>query len=95
MELSQHPLAAAFPTLSAEQIEGMKEGVIPMTQSEVEAMTATAWFRSLTASQRAAYVVTWMDWPERGSNQYVTKISANSPRAAALATRSAITKARA
>lgn len=95
MELTQHPLATVFPTLSAEQIEGMKEGVIPMTRSEIEAMASTDWFRSLTASQRAAYVVSWMDYPERGSNQYVTKLSTTSPRAAALAARAAITKARA
>jgi hypothetical protein len=95
MNLTQHPLSAAFPDATDDQIEGMKQGVIPMTQKQIEAVTATAWFRGLTKSQRAAYVVRWFDWPAPGSNQHKVRLSPTSPRAAAVAAQAAIQKAKA
>lgn len=81
--LKQHPLSAAFPDMTTERFEAIRDGVYPADESILQALLASDWFKSLGASQRAIYGAIWFHHLEVGSNQYVRRIKTNTPRYAA------------
>ena len=83
MTYTQHPLSAAFPAMTAEEVDSRLNGEIPSDKSFIDAVTASDWFKTLNVAQRAMYVVSWYHWCDKGSNQYKKKISTRSPRYAA------------
>lgn len=79
----QHPLSAAFPDMTTERFEEIRDGVYPADGATLQALLASEWFKSLGASQRAIYGAIWFHHLQVGSNQYVRRIKTNTPRYAA------------
>lgn len=93
--MKQHPLSAAIPRLTAEEVTSLIdcEGVVLLSKEEIKAATSLDWFKSLSKSRRAMFVVSVFDWLAKGSNQYVKKIHTKSPRHQARITQQAIARA--
>ena len=92
--LTQHPLSAAFPRLSSEEVDSLLacEGLVSLTEDEAKKVTALEWFKALSVSQRAFFLVVLFDWQAQGSNQHVRKIHTKSPRHLARVARQIIKK---
>lgn len=80
MAYVQHPLSAAFPAMTIERFEAIRDGVYPADNATIQALIASEWFKSLKKSQRAIYGAIWFHHLEVGSNQYVRRIKTNTPR---------------
>lgn len=89
----KHKLRLAFKGKSPEQIEALIDGVLPMSMSQIDAVLASSWFRSLNKSARALYVCTWFHHVANGSNQHKMQISMTSTRFATETACMAIRKA--
>jgi hypothetical protein len=93
--MKQHPLSAALPTRSQEELTSIEncEGLIALAENELRALTATAWFKSKNVAQRALLIACLCEWAAQGSNQHVRRSDPRSPRAAARAAAEVISKA--
>lgn len=83
--MKQHPLSAALTARTIEEIESIEncEGLVALTDLELDAITSSMWFKSMNESRRALLVVTACDWAAKGSNQHKRVTDPRSPRSAA------------
>lgn len=81
----KHPLHAALPTRTVEEVLSVEkcEGLVALSDAELDAITALEWFKSKNATQRTLLVVSACEWAGKGSNQHKRVANPRSPRAAA------------
>lgn len=80
MNYTQHPLSAAFPAMSHEELMTRISGEIPSNSEFIDRVIDSDWFKGLSKSQRAAYAVGWFNFCDVGSNQHKTRITKISKR---------------
>jgi hypothetical protein len=95
MTYTQHPLSAAFPAMSDDELNARIDGVIPSSQQFIDRVIASDWFQGLKKSQRAAYAVRWFHFHAKGSNQHKCVIDTTTARYAAEQAQRVIQKAQA
>lgn len=83
MNHSKQFLLPLFPDMDADELEMRLDGVIPSSPVFIGRVLASDWFKGLTESQRAAYVVGWHHHAAPGSNQHAIRLSEKSTRFAA------------